>query len=248
MRTIVRLVLGVALAGMLAYLGAYSFSQAKKALAIDEIVVTGWDAETSLLGLERVYRQNLPLLSQEQIKQHLARRNPRIKQIFLTKQYPNTLLVDITMRTPFVVLSVANGTYKLDQEAVVVQKLSTTGQDEQDQQLPRDGSQLPQIRFYQKIPFNQYHLGERVDLSEISTAIELADFLSSIGYAADRIDIDSSDMIRCYIGDLTVLFSPRRDGAVQQYELKEILGEYVKNEKALKSVDLRFDKPVVVFY
>ncbi len=240
--------LGVLLLLIFSVIIAYSIAYAYQLFRVRDIRVAGWEGSAGLSGLEYAYDQNLLLLPSEQVRDHLLLRNPRAKQIFITKHYPSSLAIDVSTRKTFAYLNAGSSVFELDDESYVIGKSSidTTRSSE-----VSDGTNTKnpyvQLYFYQALPRSAYQLGQRIDLSQIRMAVELSSHLSDIGYRAKRIDIESSDVIRCKLEDLTVLFSASRDRLVQQYELRELLAEFKKQNKTVRVVDLRFDKPVVTF-
>ena len=105
--------------------------------------------------------------------------------------------------------------------------------------------QLTLINYYQKLNFYSYSSGDYLDLRDIKLGVSFTVALATLGYDVDILDINDSDMLLCNVGDKTIIFTTAKDAKLQLYELREIIRQFKIKGNDFKSIDLRFEKPII---
>lgn len=204
--------------------------------AIKRILVTVDAGATShLVGLNDLHGTSMLLVNEKQIERDLQKRNPTVYSILVARNFPSTLRIRIIHRKPLVALQVSDdGTFVMDREGVILLR-----------QQKYEGT-LPPLKYYQTFPYNQYQVGDVIDYKDLITSLYFVDTLTGFGYPSKRIDIDGLYMIRLLvIDDKTFFVTSEKDREVQMYQLKELLRQFKIQGKDFKTIDLRFDKPVI---
>ncbi|MBI1862603.1 hypothetical protein HYS00_00615 [Candidatus Microgenomates bacterium] len=220
--------LALALSGVLIYL--------YQTYSVKNVVVISNDGNQShLVGLSELYGANLLILNEKQLEKDLMGKNPALNSIAVNRVYPATLQLRVSLRKPIVALQASDeGVFILDHEGVILLRLQKyTGP-------------LPILKYYQTFPYKQYQVGDKIDYKDVMTALYFTDALSGFGYPAKRIDIDGLYMIRLLVIDNKTFFATsEKDREIQLYQLKELLRQFKLQGKDFKTIDLRFDKPVI---
>lgn len=203
---------------------------------VKQIVVTVDSGEvTNLVGLADLRGVPILILDEKSVARDLQLRNSSIQSISVDRSFPSTLKIRITVRKPHVALQVSDGgTFLLDREGVILNRtLEYTGP-------------LPILKYYQTFPYKQYQVGDKIDYNDLVTALYFVEQLNGFGYPAKRIDIDGLYMIRLLVSEDKMFFATsEKDREVQMYQLKELLRQFKIQGKDFKTIDLRFDKPVI---
>lgn len=92
------------------------------------------------------------------------------------------------------------------------------------------------------------NLGKRVDSKLVIFAVNLADGLSKTDFLAKNIRIISDDNIVFYNQeDMVVVFSSGKDRDSQIDSLQQVLAKAKMDASKIAKIDLRFDKPIIVY-
>lgn len=204
--------------------------------AIKNIVVNvASGTATHLVGLNDLRGESMLLVNEKQIEKDLQNRNPTLQSISVVRDFPSTLKIRISLRKPIVALQASDdGTFILDRDGIILLR-----------QQKYNGN-LPILKYYQTFQYKQYQVGDKIDYKDLVTALYFIDALSGFGYPSKRIDIDGLYMIRLLvIDDKTFFVTSEKDREVQMYQLKELLRQFKIQGKDFKTIDLRFDKPVI---
>lgn len=190
---------------------------------------------TNLVGLSDLRGDSMLLINEKNLEKGLQNQNPTLQSITVARDFPSTLKIRVTVRKALAALQVSdNGVFVLDGSGVILlRQQKYTGP-------------LPQIKYYQLFPYKQYQVGDVLDFKDLVTALYFVDALNGFGYISKRIDIDGLYMIRLLvIGDKTFFVTSEKDREVQMFQLKELLRQFKIQGKDFKTMDLRFDKPVI---
>lgn len=188
-----------------------------------------------IVGLDDLNGDSMITLSEKQVITDLQKRNPGLQSITVSREFPSTLKIRVTHRTPLVALQVSDdGVFILDREGSILNR-----------QQKYTGT-LPILKYYQTFAYKQFQVGEKIDFKDIVQTLYFVDSLNGFGYQAKRIDIEGLYMIRLLVfGEKSFFFTSEKDEEVQMYQLKELLRQFKIQGKDFKTVDLRFDKPVI---
>lgn len=201
-----------------------------------KFIVVASSQPLQLHGLTEIKQKNIVFLSENEVVQTIKKANPYVRTVSMDKQYPDTVILTVQLYTPLAALNVQDGIYILSSDGTLLERTKT-----------KPSSGLPLITFYQKFPYTSYYPAQQIQLKEITTALFFVTALKEAGLPCDSIDIKSLDMIVCNVRNKTILFTSQKDTNVQKYELQTIIREFKIEGKDFRSLDVRFDKPVVTF-
>jgi cell division septal protein FtsQ len=185
-------------------------------------------------GLHFVEKQNLVLLDLKKVEQILYTRNPDIDKLTLEKIYPHTLRVSsIQKLKPMAYLSAGEGYFLLNEEGKIIAKFREKKTD------------FPIITYYQKFPFQNYQAGQRLSYKDISYSLIFLKKAQQLGLKINSIDIAGFHMLGLYTEDKAILFTTEKDKNNQLFQFDTIIRQFKIEGKEFKTLDLRFDKPIV---
>lgn len=204
--------------------------------SVSEVIVSVESGNAfHLVGLNDLKGTTMLLLSEKHVADDLQKRNPAIQTISVARVFPSTLKIKIATRKPLAALHVSDeGVFLLDRDGIVLSR-----------QQNYVGN-LPRVKYYQTFSYKQFQVGDAIDYKDIITALYFIDQLNGFGYPSKHIDIDGLYMIRLVVSEDKLFFvTSEKDIAIQIYQLKELLRQFKIQGKDFKTIDLRFDKPVI---
>ncbi len=155
----------------------------------------------------------------------------------IEKSFPNKIFIRVSRREPLAYLAADAGFFKVDEQAVVLERLR-----EKDERLPV-------VNFYQPLSYSSFSPGSDIDYTEIEKTLEFLSELQDLNLRVNSIDILAEDMIRLVIDQPGVLkeifISAKKPVKTQVYELRRILEFLQRSEiESVEYIDLRFEKPI----
>lgn len=189
----------------------------------------------SIIGIDYLENKNILLLSTADIRKYIYSHNPLIKEINLKKIYPHKLVIWVKLEKAIAELLVEEGVYDLTSQGKLIKKSRN-----------RDASLIP-INMYQKYEYNQYNIGEVFKNADLQLCLFFINKFKDLGLSLDSVDISVSDMIILKDGDMSYTVSTGRDRWLQSEDLRRIIVRSRISGLKYKSIDLRFDKPVIRF-
>jgi hypothetical protein len=200
------------------------------------IKLQGTSGKIELKGISAFQNENLFLLSEKDTQEQIILNNPYIKTVGIAKEYPDTLTLNITLNKPRAYLQVKDGFYLLTDNAYILEK-------NREVKSPK----LPVITYYQNVPFSINQAGQQLLAKDIQDSLFFLSKLQSMRIPIISIDIEGFHMLGLYTENQKFFFSSEKDIKRQEYQLAAAVSEFNVNGKKFQSLDLRFDKPVVVF-
>lgn len=203
---------------------------------INEIKVITSGKMQSISGLEYYYHSSILLLQAREMEQTLLRLNPRIKSIRMERQFPDTINLYIEYGEMIAQFAADNGYLILNSDAVVLQRQRTSA------------AKIPTIYYYQRISYGRYQPGSNLELAEVLDALYFLSQANDLGAKVYRVDIKGGHMIRLMLteDDAVIVVTTEKDRLRQAYEMGQILRRLKVQGQSIKTLDLRFDKPVIV--
>lgn len=226
MKKKILVILGGLLIAIILFVSAYYLIDSYKIKKIDI------DGVSELNGAYSLKDTNILFLDTNSTVQMLLKRNPLSKKIDIYKKYPNTLSIVVQQSSPFVSIKMNDGYMILSREATIMN-------------FSKTNSQLPIITYYQQFKEGEFNLGDRLSFKDIESSIYFLDKMNSLGFVIETVDINSLNVIVLKNGEKTYIFSSDKDKELQYQTVKTILEYFKKENKDYKSIDLRFDKPVI---
>ncbi len=203
-------------------------------LRVHNIILQGTKKGEEISGLKALEGERMWLLNEDEAASFIKIRNTYIKNITITKQYPNTLLTKVEYFKPLAILHTQEGYFLLSEEAVILEK-----------SREEISKSLPVITYYQDIPFSLYQAGQQLNFKEIQDSIYFLQKLGSMRMPVISIDIQGFHMLGLYTSDEVFFFSSEKDRKQQEYQLEATIKEFGISGRKIKTLDVRFDKPVV---
>lgn len=173
--------------------------------------------------------RNLLFFPVERVKNDILRDYPTIASMSMKKKYPGTLVINATLRVPRAIVSALNGRYAIDKEGVVLESFP-------------EKAGLPSIR----IDAPPVPLGKRVTDPRVTAALSfLRETEGSI--MLTLITSGEGDTLLATDGVMNILFPQKSDIQAIVRTLQTMLVGFRIKGALPASIDLRFDKPVVIF-
>lgn len=188
---------------------------------------------SDLKGLNTLKNKLIFLVSTKKTEQKLYFLNPNVKSIKIIKIYPNKIKINVEKDDVTAILEVFNGYFYLSSEGRIIEKRKDKN------------SAFPLMYYYQKLQFNEYDTGETLKDKDIKYSLFFAKAFSFDEIKIDTIDINGLDMLILKKGEKTYFFTTTKDKEIQYNELKTIIEKFRKGNVKYKSIDLRFNKPIV---
>lgn len=188
---------------------------------------------STLRGTENLRTKNLLLTSEKEIVQILTLSNPSLEDIQVTKQFPNTLNIYTKTRLTIAALEVDDGYLFLSEEGIITGKIK------------KKEHKYPLIHYYQKFSYSTLQTGGKITYRDILLALHFIEKSNTLGLVVDTIDINGLNMILLHIGQKKIIFTTEKKKELQGYQLEEIIKKFNIEGKDFKTLDLRFEKPVV---
>ncbi len=218
----------------IASVGFFILFFADQYFAIRKITVFSEQGKIGVSGLENLQQKNILLISDNRIQQIISEKNPQLTDIQIVKKLPDQLLISVSKEIMQAALVVDQGYFMLNLKGKIIDKAKDNSQN------------LPTINFYQKLNYDNYSLGDKIDFKEIQVALFLTQKAKDIGLAALSIDIIGEDVIRLNIQNQRVLiFSISKDLNLQDYQFETLIKQFRIEGRDFTSLDFRFDKPIV---
>ncbi len=188
----------------------------------------------SIKGLDLYENKNIFFIQEEKMAEKIRAENPNLEKISVKKKLPNQLKINVKLYKPLAVLKASAGYLTLAEDGRILSK---------DKQNILN---LPEINYYQKIDFYSSYPGEWIGFEDVITSLKLLKFSLDLKLTIDMIDINGLDMIAFNLSGSKILFTTKKKEEVQEFELEKIIRQFKIEGRTFKSLDLRFDKPVVV--
>jgi|SRR3990167_3555893 len=189
-----------------------------------------------LYGIRQTKGQNLILLNIKSVKENLYKLNPTFSELTITKKYPSTLQIVVKLSQKIALLRVDRGYYTLTSQGKV---LSRTRSEKLD-------NGLTVISYYQNFNYDDYHVGDIIDQTDILTALLLLLELRKMNFVISRLDINGPDMLVFRTSEnQEIKASSEKKLEEQLIDLKNLIVKIKVENINYKSIDLRFNKPVI---
>lgn len=202
---------------------------------IKELKIINVEKE-EIIGLENLKNKSLVFLNLEETKKILLNKNPFIKEIDLEKKIPNILIIKVIFDQPIAVLSSDNGYFYLSSEGKILEKIKDLKK-----------AYFPKINFYQKLFFNSYSLGDKIEFKEILFGLQILKMLTDLKIKVNSLDINSVNVLLFNLENKKVYFSSEKEIGAQFYQFEKIYRQFKIEGRNYQEIDLRFDKPIVRF-
>jgi hypothetical protein len=219
--------LAVFLLALCFIIGVYTYFR------VNEINVEG---AKELSGLDLYSHASIFFLNPEKIEKNIAEQNPTIREVHVAVQYPQTLNVSVVEAAPIAQLVLEDGFMSLSSGGKILNK----------QKDPIDNV-LIHISYYQPLYFRNFTVGDVVDIKEIVDTVFFIEEGQKLDLPISTVDIRNENMIVLFSEEREILVSATKDSRVQIAQLKVVLEQVRAKALAFSKLDLRFEKPIIVF-
>lgn len=209
------------------------FNYIDSTFRVKTIILNRSKSETSLFGMSALKDKSTLFTTKDSIVNSIKNKNPQVKQVVVKIIYPSTLKLDIEFNSDFINMETNNGYFILDNNGKILEKRRMIQ------------NNLPILTYFQKIDYSSFQPGDIINYSDIKLSLYFVENVEELGMSVNTVDISSLYMIRLKMGEKTVLFSTEKEKEIQVYELNSILKRYQSEGGKYKTIDLRFDKPVL---
>lgn len=186
-------------------------------------------------GAELFEGKNLLLTTAQMITNTVYENNPEIKTLKIEKKFPDSLYLQLSYRNPITYIDVDRGLFQIDEDGKILMKIK------------KRPVNYPVINYYQKLNYDSYEIGDYLSYKDIKTALFFLVKLSDLGFTVESIDINGLSMLVFKLKDNKIVFSVEKDHSIQEYQLAVILKQFKIEGKKFKSIDLRFEKPIIEY-
>src|SRR3989344_4785811 len=186
-----------------------------------------------IIGLTDYNNQSLFLINDKELSDEIKKKNPYLKSLKIAKKFPSTLVLYPDFYQPMAALEVSVGYFILSEDGRILAKTKENNRD------------LTLVNYYQKLNYYSYSAGDYLDLIDIQLGTSFLQNLFRLGYEVDILDIADRDMLVFNVGEKKIIFTAAKDIGLQMYELNQIIRQFKIKGQDFKSIDLRFEKPVV---
>lgn len=203
-------------------------------IKVQKIIIEG-ENKGKLRGLNSYYQKNMLFISIKDAEESLLASNPELQSVSIEKKFPNSLVIAVTLQPILATIEMNEGYAYLSEKGKIIRK----SREKKDS--------LPLIRYYQKMNYSSFGAGDDMKYIDILLTLHFIKKLSDLGLKTDFVDIDGLDMLLFIIGDKNIIFTTEKDTKTQDYELEQIIRQFRIEGKEFKSLDLRFEKPIIKF-
>ena len=174
-----------------------------------------------------VINQNIFLVNTKDLTSKLKAKYACIGTLNVSKAYPSKLIIEVKTKGP--VAKIADSPLLLTEDGLIVE------------------GQSPPLTLF--LPSGQnLTLGQKLDKKEILFALKLAANITKSDFIANNIRILDATTVAAYNQEgAVVLFSVENDALFQVDSLQLILAKAKIDATKITKLDLRFDKPIIVY-
>lgn len=206
--------------GILFYI--FSFFYVKKVNVYGRII--------PLLGVNLLSKDNLLLLKEPDIENALKKKNPSVKKITISKNFPDKLNITVIERIPVMVITDGTRMLAIDEEGMVLENNSSA-------------AKTPVI----KTALITFGLGNPADW-KIIKAKDIILELERKGIFTDQIAIDdnSGNYILKTKNQIEIIIPLKMSINTLSASLQLIISRFRIEGKIINKIDFQFEKPIVV--
>ena len=187
----------------------------------------------SLTGITHFKHTNSLFLSTRDVEQHIYDLNPTVKKVSVEKKLPADLIITLSFYQPTAVFEVSQGYYVLSMDGRILAKEKSARKS------------VPLIHYYQKPGYDASKSGDILSYADLKTALIFLDKISDLGFSVNNIDINGPDMIALYADKKKFVVTTEKEAELQAYQLTVLVKQFKIEGKDFKSIDLRFEKPII---
>ena len=210
-----------------------------RATTVSHIELVQVAGNSQVIGSNTLYGTSM-LWGISDAEKQLQQANPQIKQLVLVRKWPDTMVIMTVARKPVAWIQADVGIMTVDTQGYILRR-------ERDKSATRSAG-LTEVTLFQRLAFDQYQVGDQLQIYQLKNALSILEYLTQQeALTVEHIAIGSANVIRCSVNDAEIIFAADKDVQVQGYVLHQLLEQFARSGRTYRTIDLRFDKPVVVF-
>ncbi|MFH1621885.1 MAG: cell division protein FtsQ/DivIB [Candidatus Omnitrophota bacterium] len=232
------LVIYILVWGINSYLNRSSYFNIKK------VVLNGLDDKRLAQNIsEEFLYDNIFSLDLTSIKENLKVSHPQFHDVFLIKNYPDQLAINVIARKPVAQIE-QGGFFLVDNEGVIVS--DKTNNPYEDNVIIYGLDNISELSFGKKINLEQLKAGIRLAQAIENINSELISLIPNLTRDKIKIDISKYSSLYVYCDSLELRFYA--DNLMKELKLfKQIIPSIDSKIEQVEYIDLRFAEPVVSF-
>ena len=197
---------------------------------IENVEVAGDKGCTEESTIQEQFRgRNIFIVSSKRVEETVLNNYKCVKNVTVQKKYPSTLTIEVEIDRPLV--KVGDKNIYLTENGFVLDNY--------------DQKNLPTIFFDKETEFK---IGERVNDEDTLYVLSLVSQIGKTDFVATSIRVLSPFVLSVYNREnQTVIFTTEKEVNVQVDSLQLILSESKIDPSKITKIDLRFEKPVIIF-
>ncbi|MBP9816007.1 FtsQ-type POTRA domain-containing protein [Candidatus Woesebacteria bacterium] len=189
-----------------------------------------------LSGIDKYSSNFIFLLKPIEVEKEILQQNPTLEKVVVELIYPNTLSILAIEARPIAKIVLEDGYMAISSEGKILAKQRD------------DMSTLPiGINYYQPLYFRSFAVGDVIDINEMIDAVFFIEELQKLALPVGNVDIRNENMIVLFLEDYEILVSSTKDTLEQMAQLKVVLEQFRTKAVEFSRLDVRFEKPIVVF-
>lgn len=173
--------------------------------------------------------KNLLFFPTEQVTGQILKDYPLVASVIVKKKYPSTLVITAVPRKPFVIVGMGTEAYAVDEVGVVLMQYPS-------------GMNLPIVR----VATDPQQPGSVISDQKVTTAIAFLRETLPLVTVSEIVEYEGSSL-RALGEGVSILFTQESQAQVLARTLQTVITGFRIKGKLPKTIDLRFDKPVVTF-
>lgn len=200
--------------------------------SVKEVQIEG---PASIKGVEKLDGTFLPFLNEESVQKQIAHDNPSLADIRVYTYYPDMIYISSRIQRPLLAVKLVDGFALVGETGSVLSKNK------------EEETHLPVVNYYQGLFYNQFRIGEVVSQDEIVHSAQFLYGSKREGIVVRKIDITHENMIVLRTDSLEILITSTRDADKQLSTFVYTMRQLKRQGLEVKSIDVRFEKPIVKF-
>jgi cell division septal protein FtsQ len=202
--------------------------------SVKKIVIIG-PKKNFNLKLHTLSEMPIFFINENNEEKKLLNNNPYLKSIKIDKQLPSTLIIYPEYYQPEAQLKINQGYLLLSEDGRILEKTKVKYDN------------LLTINFYQKLNSQEVNIGDFITFKELKLSLQLIPIFKRLNIKINSIDIFGLNVIVFNLDNNQVFFSGEKDSKKTEYELTRILKKIKLEHQNFKKLDLRFNKPIIIF-
>jgi cell division septal protein FtsQ len=194
--------------------------------------------DKNIYGVGLLRSKNLIFIDENEVSHIIKTQNPLVKNVVVSKDYPNKLSIVLDFYQPLAYLQVSEGFFLLSPDGRILEKTKV---------LDKGMKQYPVIEYYQNFHSLSYQSGNFINTEDMIFTLYILKNAQDIGLNVKTVDIRTFNMIALYGDQINVYFSAEKDRELVVDEMRKIVKQLAREGTKFRVLNLRFDNPVIEF-